>query len=295
MDRAGLSPLPVAYQREPGRLERPRECEMTRRKALGEAQWLSTGSTSALFRELTQHHRVARTSAGRRRLRLFACSCCRRFWHLFTDQDARQAVEVAERFADGQAGLDELVAAGRSAGDAERRAMNRILELTGGRAWLGPQVPPGLKAAQHAGGTAAAATAAAATVSLGVAAERAALECVLAAGVGRDRWDDGRPVQHAVEAMQCDLLRDIFGNPFRPTTLDSARLTWNDSAVARLAQAAYEERQMPAGTLDNARLAVLADALEEAGCTNGDILGHLRGPGPHVRGCFALDALLGKE
>jgi hypothetical protein len=80
-------------------------------------------------------------------LRLFACSCCRRFWHLFTDHDARQAVEVAERFADGQAGLDELVAAGRSAGDAERRAMNRIQELTGGRVcWPGP-LPPGVKAA----------------------------------------------------------------------------------------------------------------------------------------------------
>jgi hypothetical protein len=135
--------------------------------------------------------------------------------------------------------------------------------------------------------------AAAATVGLGVAAEGAALECVLAAGVGKDRWEDGRPVQHAVEAMQCDLLRDIFGNPFRPTTLDSARLTWNDSAVVRLAQAAYDNRTLPAGTLDPDRLAVLADALEEAGCTDAEILGHLRGP--HVRGCHIVDLLTGRE
>jgi hypothetical protein len=53
--------------------------------------------------------------------------------------------------------------------------------------------------------------------------------------------------------------------------------------------------QLPAGQLDPTRLAVLADAVEEAGCTDADLLGHLRGPGPHVRGCWAVDLLLGKE
>jgi hypothetical protein len=65
--------------------------------------------------------------------------------------------------------------------------------------------------------------------------------------------------------------------------------------VVRLAQAAYEERHLPAGTLDDGRLAVLADALEEAGCTDTDIVGHLRGPGPHVRGCWPVDLCLGKS
>jgi hypothetical protein len=55
-------------------------------------------------------------------------------------------------------------------------------------------------------------------------------------------------------------LRDIFGNPFRPITISPAVLVWNDSTVVRLAQAAYEERHLPEGTLDNGRLAVLADA-----------------------------------
>jgi hypothetical protein len=62
-----------------------------------------------------------------------------------------------------------------------------------------------------------------------------------------------------------------------------------------LAQAAYDERTVPAGTLDPARLAVLADALEDAGCDNADILSHLRGTGPHVRGCWAVDLVLGRE
>jgi hypothetical protein len=41
-------------------------------------------------------------------------------------------------------------------------------------------------------------------------------------------------------------------------------------------------------------LPILADAVEEAGCTDADILGHLRGPGAHYRGCWALDSLRGK-
>jgi hypothetical protein len=72
-------------------------------------------------------------------------------------------------------------------------------------------------------------------------------------------------------------------------------LTWDGGVVVRLARAAYEERDLPDGTLDNDRLAVLADALEEAGCGDARILGHLRGGGEHCRGCFAVDLLLGKR
>ena len=90
----------------------------------------------------------------------------------------------------------------------------------------------------------------------------------------------------------CPLFRDIFGNPFRPVAIFPA---WKSQTVVSLAQAAYEQRELPAGTLDVARLAVLADALEDAGCDQADLLGHLRGPGPHVRGCWAVDLLLGKS
>jgi hypothetical protein len=99
-------------------------------------------------------------------------------------------------------------------------------------------------------------------------------------------------LQRVVREIQSDCVRDIFGNPFRPVALDPA---WRTPTVAGLATAAYEERTLPAGTLDPDRLAVLADALEETGCDNTDILSHLRGPGPHVRGCWVVDLLLGKE
>jgi hypothetical protein len=95
----------------------------------------------------------------------------------------------------------------------------------------------------------------------------------------------------ATEKAQADLLRDILGNPFRPVAVSSA---WLTPQVVAVAQAAYDQREPPAGTLDVARLAVLADALEEAGCTDQTVLDHLRGPGPHVRGCWVVDLILGK-
>jgi hypothetical protein len=88
------------------------------------------------------------------------------------------------------------------------------------------------------------------------------------------------------------LLRDIFANPFRHVSIEP---TWQTPTVNRLAVAAYEERHLPSGELDTARLVILADALEESGCDSADILTHLRGPGPHVRGCWVVDLLLGKE
>jgi hypothetical protein len=80
-----------------------------------------------------------------------------------------------------------------------------------------------------------------------------------------------------------DLFRDIFGNPFRPAAVEAAWLTRRDGAVVNLARAAYQERDLPSGHLDNARLAALAQALEQAGCADPNILdpnilGHLRSP-----------------
>ena len=89
-----------------------------------------------------------------------------------------------------------------------------------------------------------------------------------------------------------DLLRCVFGNPFQPMILNPE---WQTPTVASLAQATYEERILPAGELDPQRLAVLSDALEEAGCDDHVILDHLRLLGPHVRGCWALDLILGKR
>jgi len=95
-----------------------------------------------------------------------------------------------------------------------------------------------------------------------------------------------------MKPTQVTLLCCICGNPFRPAIINS---DWLTPTVLALAKATYEERSLPAGTLENARLAVLADALEDAGCDNADILQHCRQPGVHVRGCWVIDLLLGKE
>jgi hypothetical protein len=88
------------------------------------------------------------------------------------------------------------------------------------------------------------------------------------------------------------LLECVFSNPFRPVSLDP---TWRTPTVLSLATAAYEERILPSGHLEADRLAILGDALEDAGCTNAEVLAHLRGPGPHVRGCWVLDLLLDRK
>jgi hypothetical protein len=88
-------------------------------------------------------------------------------------------------------------------------------------------------------------------------------------------------------SKQSHILRDIFGNPFRPATIDSAWLAWNGGAVRKMAAAIYDGRSF-------ADLPVLADALEDAGCADAAMLAHCRGPGEHVRGCWVVDLLLGK-
>jgi hypothetical protein len=93
-------------------------------------------------------------------------------------------------------------------------------------------------------------------------------------------------------SAQADLLRDVIGNPFQQVTVDPV---WQSRPVLSLAHAAYDERTLPSGELDMARLAVLADAFEEAGCDNADILNHLRSPGPHLRGCWPLDLLTNRS
>ena len=99
-------------------------------------------------------------------------------------------------------------------------------------------------------------------------------------------------VREKVPVAALAVLRDLVGNPFRPVVLGSPRRV---PTVSALATAAYEERDLHNGALDPVRLAILADALEEAGCTDRAILDHLRAPGPHVRGCWAVDLLLAKE
>jgi hypothetical protein len=93
-------------------------------------------------------------------------------------------------------------------------------------------------------------------------------------------------MQQRERIEQCNLLREIFGNPFRPVAFDPA---WRTSDVMLLARGIYGDRAFD-------RMPILADVLQDAGCTSDDILGHLRDPhATHVRGCWALDLVLGKD
>jgi hypothetical protein len=95
----------------------------------------------------------------------------------------------------------------------------------------------------------------------------------------------------AERGAQAALLRDIFGSPFRPPRVAPSVLSWNDGTIVKLASAVYEERDFTQG-----RMGVIADAMEEAGCTDQQVLSHLREQGVHhVRGCFVVDLLLGRE
>jgi hypothetical protein len=207
--------------------------------------------------------------ASDRKLRLFACACCRRVWHLISNERSRTVVEVAERYADGLANPDALVAARNAAPFYE------------GHLQEGPIHIFACDAASNVG-----------LLNPWWAAAGAATETL--AAVRDAPWIDNRSApEDFIDAhgacvdernTQASLLREIVGNPFRPVATDPA---WQTPTVLALAQEIYDDR-----TFD--RLPFLADVLEEAGCGSAEILNHLRGPGPHVRGCWVVDAILGK-
>jgi hypothetical protein len=174
-------------------------------------------------------------------------------------------VIVAERFADGLATLEELEEAGLAPSHDVPRGLYYLLE------------PDAINAAYGvANGLATWAELQELQRVRGERREDSGPEEVRAAGERAGR---------AVRREQADLLRHLVGNPFHPVNLDPS---WLTPGVVNVADAVYESRAFD-------RLPVLADALEQAGCTNLDILAHCRQPGEHVRGCWVVDQLLGKE
>lgn len=250
-----------------------------------EAEWLACADPQTMLEFL-------RGTASDRKLRLFAVACCTFLlrkvhihpWYV-------HGIAVAERFADGEATVEELERVGhypssdwclRFAPQFDPNAAAaagqsyRITTLAINACWNAMEVEGGVVMADCASTNAAwAATQPGAVMpdDNGVSAGRLAAE----------------------QAIQCGFLRDIVGNPFRPVILDPAVRAWHGSTLVKLAQAAYGGRELPSGLLDTSRLLVLADALEEAGCTDADILGHLRGPASHVRGCWPVDLILARE
>jgi hypothetical protein len=114
-------------------------------------------------------------------------------------------------------------------------------------------------------------------------------------GADQARWALlGRHTATDINGAICALLRCLAGEPSRPVRFEHPWRARNDGAVLKLARVIYDGRGLPSGHLDSVQLAILADALEEAGCDDRTVLDHLRGPGPHVRGCFGVDACLGR-
>ena len=210
-----------------------------------EEEWKTCGVSDRMLR------RVRRT-ASPRKARLFGVACGYRVWQHLPDLRSRTAVEVAERFSDGQATAAELQAVrdARPPGEAVSGYHERNLGYL--FHYLTADDP-----------------------------REAFTHWQIGPRIGREAGLGWRTQLVSIG----DLVRCIFGNPFRPVAFDPS---WLTSTVRALAEGIYEDRAFD-------RMPILADALQDAGCDNADILDHCRGDGPHVRGCWVVDLVLGKE
>jgi hypothetical protein len=227
-----------------------------------EREWLASDSPARLLRLVTAGKRRGpaggKSALPARKLRLFACAAARLAWDWMTEADSRAAVETAEQAADGARPAEaDLGEARIRAGAAQYTVWDR--KPRDARAWA--------------------------------ASLWAYLSTMEADNIADYRQTNGHLLAPAVSAVQqAALLREIFGNPFRTTTFHLADLSPSAGleGLRAMAERAYADE-------DFAALPVLADALEDAGCDDADLLAHLRGPGPHARGCWALDRVLGKR
>ena len=269
---------------------------MTKRKCMTEAEWLSQGDLwdtpvwygpLGMLKFLRECKRV-RCKVTDRKLWLFACACCYRMWDLITNERYREAVRVTELRADRLVSKKAWWAALR--GLLDETAFNRMLLPEDDRTW-DDQVEVGISTAlwlltqkeMNVEGTIS-------NVCVAIYAAEAAEMGLPPPSVYFQRLTPPvpRPRGDGEVRWQCAALRDIF-TPFRKLpAVDPAWLAWNNGTVPKLAQVIYEERRF-------ADLPILADALEEAGCSDAGILDHFRRAGEHVRGCWALDLILGKE
>lgn len=203
------------------------------------------------------------TTSDRKRI-LLGVACLRRIEQYLPGPIAKQAVGLLERYADGEEPEADMAR-------MREDAMEEGLAFPN---------PTGNRIPQQFGGIA---------VYYSDDIELLMENCGEATAWAKANTPEG--ISGPEEQAQCKLIREIVGNPFRPITINH---TWLTSTVTNLATTLYKDRLMPSGELDNSCLAVLADALEDAGCDNVDILTHLRSLGPHMRGCFGLDLILGK-
>jgi hypothetical protein len=224
-----------------------------------DSNWITATDPHSMLKFLHESGRLSPRKAT-----LFAAACFRRLIRLLPDTRQHAGIDTVERMAEGVATPEARRAAASGARRAIPSAGNySAMALKDDPPFVALMLYRALVSQDQAG------------------------HAVHAFG-GLADWV-------AERAGPCRLLRDIVANPFvAPPRIDLAWLAWDDGTIAKLAEAAYQERSLPRGELDSERLAVLADALEEVG-TDELLLDHLRGPGPHVRGCFVLDMLTGRE
>ncbi|MGH7173582.1 MAG: hypothetical protein ACRELF_17145 [Gemmataceae bacterium] len=225
--------------------------------------------------------------ASPRKRRLFACACVRRIWPLLHDDRLRQAVKVAERFADGRVSTRIREKARQL---ATRLREEREAKELRARTWMA-------RAARSAAQAVEALLPEQEPILMPprdirelpdvVSATRTARTAARAAEAQHDDESSEAidPIRrlHALDAVE--LVREIFGNPFRPVALDPSWLAWKDNLVPKMARVIYRKRCFR-------NLPLLGDAMEAAGCSDAAILTHCRAPVEHVRGCWLVDALL---
>jgi hypothetical protein len=202
-----------------------------------------------------------RDKVSDRKLRLFSCACCRLIWDQIKTEACRRAVEIGESYADGQVQKKYLKQA-RSASSTSMEGADHV-------AWCAVRENAAIGARDVA---------------------RAAAWQMVARPVtpdGDKGWSLVGDLKDA-EAQLADILRDLVENPLWAPSAERGWLSWNDGAIVKLAEAIYIERAPD-------RLPILADALEDAGCTDETILRHCRQPREHVHGCWVVDLILGKS
>lgn len=218
---------------------------MPKGQPMTEAEWLACKDPTDLL--VFEEHRSAD-----RKLRLFACACVYRIWDCFWHERCRAAVRVGERLADGGVDEEERKVALQAVQDAYREASPLPLSPT----------EDAILAARYT-----------------------LVGSALLGFAAANRAASSRTTSKTTEqAAQATLFRDIFGNPFRPVSLDPS---WLTSTVTALAREMYESRDFTA-------MPILADALQDIGCDNEEVLNHCRRADPHVRGCWVVDLVLGK-
>ncbi len=217
----------------------------------------------------TKMLRFYQRNTSRRKQLLAACNMCRRVWHIIPKECLRgrydpnryyQAIEVVERYVEGHATQDEVRAL--SLGTGGDFACDAVAVANGLAEWEDGLV----------------------TVSVWTSASMAPdTETIFIPW-----WEDSGPPglqQSAEQASQCQLLRDMVGNPFRPTTFDPA---WRSNRVMQLARQMYETRVF-------SRMPDLNRALRDAGCREDTVRIHCSEAMEHYRGCWVLDGLLQKD